>query len=304
VKLAEILKMDNFPFVSVIIPVFNDRDRLKICLQALEKQTYQSELYEIIIVDNGSVDNLEELVKQHSQVSLVSEQQKGSYTARNKGISLAKGEVLAFTDSDCIPEKNWLETGVKQLLSIPNCGIVAGKIKIFFQDRNYPTSVEAFDSIFNLNQQKYVEKHHYGATGNLFTFKKIFSEVGYFNASLKSGGDAEWGKRVFARGYSVIYADNTCVEHPARNSLAQLTQKVIRQTRGSYDMNQTQTRGILTTFLLGFKPPLRSAYRKAFLTKLLKSRSRKFKLFTIIILIYYVSLFEKIRLQLGGKSKW
>jgi glycosyltransferase involved in cell wall biosynthesis len=298
--------MGEYPFVSVIIPVLNDRDRLEICLQALEKQTYPPELYEAIIVDNGSVENIESLIKKFPQASLIFEVKRGSYAARNKGISLAKGEIIAFTDSDCIPAPNWLEAGVRQLLLIPNCGFVAGKIKILFQDKNFPTAVEVFDSIFNLQQEKYVQKYHYGATANLFTFKKIFEEVGYFNFSLKSGGDAEWGGRVFARGYSIIYADDTCVEHPARNSLAQLTKKVIRQTGGSYDKekNQKQKRAILITSLLGFRPPLRSAFRKAFSTDTLKSRSRRLKLFFIILLIYYVSFFEKLRLQLGDKSKW
>jgi glycosyltransferase involved in cell wall biosynthesis len=294
--------METYPFVSVIIPVLNDRDRLEICLQALAQQTYPKELYETIVIDNGSAESIKELVEKFPQVFLTYEHQRGSYIARNQGISLAKGEILAFTDSDCIPASNWLETGVKKLLATPNCGIVAGRIKVLFQDINHPTAVEAFDITFNLQQQKYVEKDRYGATANLFTFKKIFEEVGYFNASLKSGGDAEWGKRVFASGYSVIYADDASVEHPARNSLAQLTKKVIRQTGGSYDRDRK--RETLITFLSGFKPPLRSAYRKSFSTDIFNNKPCRFRFFCIIILVYYVSLFEKLRLQLGGKSKW
>ena len=87
-------------FVSVIIPVFNDAERLKICLTALEKQTYPQDYYEVIVVDNGSDENLENVVKQFTQAKLAYYPELGSYAARNHGIALAKGEILAFTDAD------------------------------------------------------------------------------------------------------------------------------------------------------------------------------------------------------------
>lgn len=178
--------MEDTPFISVIIPVLNDSERLEICLNALEQQTYPKDLYEVIVVDNGSTENLEVLVNKFTQASFTCETQVGSYAARNKGISIARGEVLAFTDSDCIPDPNWLETGVKHLLSVPNCGLVAGKIEMFFKDSN-PTSVELYDSSTFLQQKKYVEEDKYGTTANLFTFKKVFEDIGYFNDELKSG---------------------------------------------------------------------------------------------------------------------
>ena len=119
-------------FVSVIIPVFNDAKRLKICLAALEKQTYPQDYYEIIVVDNGSDKSLENVVRQFPRVKLACCLDPGSYAARNHGIYIAKGEILAFTDSDCIPARDWLETGVKCLLTTANCGLLAGKIEIFF----------------------------------------------------------------------------------------------------------------------------------------------------------------------------
>lgn len=120
-------------FVSVIIPVFNDAERLKICLTALETQTYPQDCYEEIVVDNGSDESLENIVKQFPQAKLAYCNNPGSYAARNHGISLAKGEILAFTDSDCIPASDWLTMGVKRLVATANCGLVAGKIEIFLK---------------------------------------------------------------------------------------------------------------------------------------------------------------------------
>ena len=295
-------------FVSVIIPVFNDADRLKLCLAALEKQTYPRELYEVIVIDNNSSENIAEATEQFQQVVLTTESQQGSYAARNQGIKIAQGELIAFTDSDCIPTTNWLETGVNHLLSLSNYGAIAGKIELYYQHENNPNAAEIFDKIVNLQQQKYVEEYHYGATANLFTFKKVFQKIGLFNSQLKSGGDADWGTRVFAYGYEIVYADDLKVMHPARNSLAQLAKKVIRQTGGTFDRNKDKKEQNLTlTQLLNYfvqlRPPLRSALRKSLAAHELKSSLSKIKLTSIIIIIHYLRLKEELRLQLGGESK-
>lgn len=300
---------DNL-FVSVIIPVFNDYKRLEVCLRALERQTYPKTLYEIIVVDNGSIENITDLVNQCAQASFSNEAQPGSYAARNKGISIAKGEVLAFTDSDCIPAPNWLEAGVSHLLSVPKCGLVGGKIEMFFNNPDHPTAVEVYDSINYLNQKKYVEDYKYGTTANLFTFKSIFKDVGVFNSVLKSGGDREWGNRVFRLGYSLTYAEDSCVAHPARRSLAQLYKKIARVRGGYHDLDRSKTNENanysltkLVTDLSGLKPQLRSTFRQVWSDERLKSSKQRIQVFLVSLFVHYAKLWEKIRLQLGGKSK-
>ncbi|NJO08484.1 MAG: glycosyltransferase family 2 protein, partial [Leptolyngbyaceae cyanobacterium SL_1_1] len=131
------------PQVSVIIPVFNDMERLQHCLVALEQQTYPQSHYEVVVIDNGS-DNQNEvlaLVEQFSQAIAACETVPGSYAARNKGIKVAKGEVIAFTDADCIPAADWIEQGVYWLNQHPGCGLVAGQIELFFKNPERLTPV-------------------------------------------------------------------------------------------------------------------------------------------------------------------
>ena len=298
-------------FISVIIPVFNDTKRLKLCLSALANQTYPPELYEIIVVDNNSEENIAEVAQQFQQVILTTESKRSSYAARNQGLKIAKGELIAFTDSDCIPNPDWLEKGINHLLSTPNCGAIAGKIEFYYQNKDHPNAAEIFDKIVNLQQEKYVKEKHYGATANLFTFKWAFHEVGLFNANLKSGGDADWGNRVFARGYQIIYADDVLVLHPARNSLKQLTKKVIRQAGGSFDrerqnsdkQKQKLSFNQILNYSIRLRPPLRSAVRKSLSARELKNTFSKIELTLIIIIMHYLRLSEEVRLQLGGESK-
>ena len=251
-------------FVSVIIPVFNDPEHLKICLTALETQTYPQDCYEEIVVDNGSDESLENIVKQFPQAKLAYCNNPGSYAARNHGISLAKGEILAFTDSDCIPASDWLTMGVKRLVATANCGLVAGKIEIFFKNSDRPRAIELYDSVTFFNQKQYIEEEKYGATANIFSEKLVFERVGLFNSQLKSGGDREWGQRVFAQGYSLVYADEARVAHPARYSFGQMYHKVARVRGAGYEQARaTQPLLIyLLTTLSHLKPPFRSTRRK------------------------------------------
>lgn len=298
-------------FVSVIIPVYNNLEKLKLCLFALESQTYPQDLYEIIVVDNNSEENIAEITKQFKQVILTTESKRSSYAARNQGIKIAKGELLAFTDSDCIPDSDWLKNGVNHLVVNSNCGAIAGKVELYYQEKNSPNAAEMFDTIVNLQQEKYVEEHHYGATANLFTVKQVFNQVGLFNADLKSGGDADWGNRVFINNHDIIYARDVLVLHPARNSLKQLAKKVIRQTGGTFDRNKgknkQQQQGLnlsqILNYFIQLRPPLRSAIRKSLSTKELTNISAKAKLTWIIIIIHYLRLKEEVRLQLGGESR-
>ncbi|MEM1253012.1 MAG: glycosyltransferase family 2 protein [Cyanobacteria bacterium P01_H01_bin.21] len=247
-------------FVSIIIPVYNDSQRLQQCLTRLDNQSYPKHLYEVIVVDNNSTEDLTSIVSQFSQAKYAFEPISGSYSARNTGIKLAKGDILGFTDSDCSPESDWIETGVAQILKHPNCGFVAGKIKFSFQDSKNPTPAELYDSLIFLQQEKYVKEAHFGATANLFTTPKIFTQVGLFNATLKSGGDREWGERVYAADYEQIYAADVIISHPARADFEALNKKLRRVYEGNFWKNKksmTPVFEFLKEVIYDAKPPIR-----------------------------------------------
>ncbi len=285
-------------FVSVIIPVFNDGERLRICLAALAKQTYPQDFYEVIVVDNGSEESLETIVQEFPQVKLAYCNTPGSYAARNHGIALAKGEILAFTDSDCIPALDWLKKGVKRLLETDNCGLVAGKIAIFYQNSDRPTAVELYDDATFFNQETYITEQNYGATANVFTYKSVFEQVGLFNAQLKSGGDKEWGQRVAAKGYSVVYAEDCSIAHPARYSFKQMYRKIVRVRGVGYEQERANKPFLmyLATILPHLKPPIRATRAK--LRQLsqegkLKNPLLTLQLIWIIFTMHYLGFFAQ-----------
>src|SRR5690606_38366783 len=128
-------------FVSIIIPTYHDWVRLQQCLSALNKQSYPKENFEIIIVNNDPLNNIPNNLELPSNCILILEEKPGSYAARNKGIKIAKGEIIGFTDSDCIPEIEWIKNAVEYLCFNPNCSRVAGKVNLFYQSK-IPTIAE------------------------------------------------------------------------------------------------------------------------------------------------------------------
>lgn len=297
--------------VSVIVPVFNDAARLQLCLQALAVQTYGDEgghrAYEVIVVDNASDarENIPALVAEFSFAVYVCERSPGSYAARNCGLAMAKGDVLAFTDADCIPSADWIEKGVVHLVRIDNCGLVAGRINLFFRDAK-ANPVELYESVTAFPQQRLLSQHRGAATANLFTFRSVIDAVGPFNASLLSQGDLEWGRRVFAAGYQQFYAEDVCVNHPARYTFDQLRQRTVRLAGGAFgrfvrpECSLLQRNLTFAELLIQDLLPPVNFMISALRDERLSGYRQKLSVPLVLVWVRYVSAVEKIRLKLGG----
>ena len=101
--------MNNQPFISIIVPVYNGENIIGACLKSLLAQDYPKDKYEVIAVDNNSKDKTADIIKEYSVHYLFESKVQGSYAARNTGVRHAKGEILAFTDADCVADKGWLK---------------------------------------------------------------------------------------------------------------------------------------------------------------------------------------------------
>lgn len=102
------LRSPSFPFVSVIVPVYNMADMIGDCVEALLAQDYPEDRYEIIIVDNDSTDGTAEVIKRYPVKYILEDEVHTSYAARNAGARVAKGEALAFCDADQLATESWL----------------------------------------------------------------------------------------------------------------------------------------------------------------------------------------------------
>ena len=90
------------PLISVVIPAYNAQDDLGNRLDALERQTVPREEYEIIVVNDGSSDGTREIATRRDAI-LISQPHRGAAATRNAGAHRAHGEIILFTDADCVP---------------------------------------------------------------------------------------------------------------------------------------------------------------------------------------------------------
>ncbi len=194
--------------VSVIIPVFNASDAIQEVLEALQGQTYDRDCIEIIIVDNGSTDDTAEVVKKFPVLFLQKTEPRSPYAARNLGLKKASGEIIALIDANKIPEKTWIEEGVKALLS-ENAHLAAGDIRFRLGDE--PTTAEIYDAITFNDNRKFVTEENGAATGNLFFKKEILDITGLFPAEFRSGMDIWWTQNAIRNGFKLVFAENARV---------------------------------------------------------------------------------------------
>ena len=243
--------------VSVIIPTYHDWDRLALCIEALKNQSYPAELFEVIIVNNDPNDIGPELnLSKNFQV--ISESRPGSYAARNAGLAIAKGKIIAFTDSDCIPDKDWILNAVARLEA--GAERVAGRVELFFKS-NKLTLAEIYEKAYAFDQESNA-KGGGSVTANMITWRKHFDTVGWFNDSLMSGGDYEWGWRANDFGIPIQYAPEVAVKHPARDSLAAMFQKWRRVAGGAVNTDRKEViQSLLMLLIRGYLPPIRKLFK-------------------------------------------
>jgi glycosyltransferase involved in cell wall biosynthesis len=286
------------PAISVIVPVWNDSERIVACIDALKNQSLESGLFEIIVVDNGSSDNTFEVLQQVDEITLLQETKPGSYAARNKAIGAARGKTLAFTDSDCLPDRYWLEELVTCINSSTNIGIVAGEIEFFKAEKdNVEPEALAFESMFSMNQKKYAEEG-LCITANWCSRKEVILAQSGFRTDLKSGGDHDMSKKIVASGLEVKYCKDAKVLHPARNN-HELLKKRRRVIGGTWDKSSSKFKGLimltnscklfLKRFYIAISASNYSIYQKTLIVKVL------FK-------ILWVSISEIFSLSFGKES--
>lgn len=289
------------PQVSVVVPVVDDPERLRACLEALAAQ--ESVVLEAIVVDNGSRLSPRSLVESFPFARMLEEPSPGSYQARNRGAAMARGPVLAFTDADCRPRRDWLAEALRRFDCDTSITAIGGRIAL---DRSrHASGAEAYERVYAFRQDRYVGQHGFAATANLIVRREAFLAIGGFDGSLRSGGDYEWGRRLVRSGYRLEYVDNVVVEHPARARLGELVRKRRRlaggwrqrpasaaaEVPGLEIWREMQPRGWHMLVTLALRPK-----------QLGLQGVEGWKVIGILGILALVDAFEQLRLALGGAA--
>ncbi len=201
------------PFVSIVIPNLNNAIRLNLCLQQLIHQSYPKDLFEIIVVDNGSTDQSLEIIKKYPVLLIQELESTNPYICRNKGINKSRGSVIALIDSKCTPVTSWIEEGIKMMSQ--NTSLVAGAFQFEFSSKK--TIYEMAYSILYLDNERAVTKGFGVPTGNLFIHKSVFQKIGLYPTDNLSAIDLIWSKSAIDNGFHMSYAKQAICYYPAKD---------------------------------------------------------------------------------------
>lgn len=296
--LVSVMKKRNSSIdITVVAPVFQHWELAFFLFDALDKQIFEKERWECIVVDNGS-DDLPDSSELPSFVTLLHCEKPGSYAARNLGLKHARGRLIVFTDADCRPVNDWLS----QLWDAYENGsvekLIAGGVEVKKFDSGKPNSVELYDMAMGLPQARYV-KRGYAVTANLAVYREAFSTVGQFDDARFSGGDAEFCRRASQKGVGLHYVPSALVYHPARSEMTELVTKLKRVKGGQICSGSFSRR--LKFFVRTFVPPVWAfwfAVKKDGL-----SFSEKMVVCSVQSRLWIVEMCEVVRLVLGKQPE-
>ncbi len=211
--------------VSVVVPVRDNPAGVAALLRRLEGQTLSADRLEVVIADDGSAERLGVTEVDHGRIRVLGGPRRTSYAARNRGAVAANGDVLAFCDSDCLPDPEWLTAG---LAALGDADIVAGEVIPAPPTR--PTLWSLLSADMFLDQRRNVARSR-AATANLLVRRRDFEAWGGFDPALPSGGDFEFVLRAVGQGARLAYAPEAVVRHPTLDAGRVFLRKVWRTNR-------------------------------------------------------------------------
>lgn len=207
--------------ISIIIPTKNRPILISKCVQSILQNIAQK--YDAIVVDQSTTKETIHCIKQlyNSRLRLVQYKIGGKSAALNRGIDIAKGDILAFTDDDCFVSKQWLSTIQKSFMDNPNISVVFGKTLPYQPNRH---KGQICPCIFLNENKKMITKpclhyRHIGFGNNMAVRKSLFEEIGNFKEWLGPGSigsnaeDAEMSLRLLIKGRKILYNPNMIVYH-------------------------------------------------------------------------------------------
>ncbi|MFA4855195.1 MAG: glycosyltransferase family A protein [archaeon] len=204
------------PIASIVVPAFNAEKTIGKCLESLSRQSFKG--YETIVVDDGSRDKTGEIAESFRGTRVLTEKNAGPAVARNNGAKSAKGEIVVFTDSDCIAEPNWLEEMLKPF---------ADKMVAGVQGRYKCRQKELVARLIQLEiEQRYEKMRRQKSIDFIGSYsaayrKSIFEKLKGFDTSypMASGEDTDFSFRVHEAGHQMIFNPNAIVYHTHPTSL-------------------------------------------------------------------------------------
>ncbi len=209
-------RLAHAPFVSVIVCSYNGGRTLAACLDSLGKLNYPD--YEIVLVDDGSTDDTRDIAEQFPHVRYIYQENHGLSHARNTGAAAAKGEVFAYTDSDCMADVDWLYYLIGTLVSGDYAGVGGPNVTPPAQNWIQACVAAAPGGPSHVLLTDTIAEHIPGC--NMAFYRWAFENIGGFDPEYhKAGDDVDFCWRLQQAGCVIAFSPTALVWHHRRFTL-------------------------------------------------------------------------------------
>lgn len=226
--------------ISIVVPFYNSSATLEKALRSIEQQTLSD--YEVILVDDGSSDASPDIARQFPWQTIRNNERLGPAKSRNVGIRTAKGEIIAFMDSDCIADRHFLANIKLEFDLDRQAEVIAGNTKIpkstllgdCISELGSPGGANAgFERIWRVSPEGYTS---HVSSCNFAARRTVFEKHGLFDESFAYAGgeDAEFSHRLAMAGVRIRHCPNVVVWHEPRKDLISFIRWQMLRGRGNY----------------------------------------------------------------------
>lgn len=213
--------MAEFPSVSIIIPVRNRPEDMEACLNSLMRLNYPKNKLEVLVVDDASTDSTPEVVSRFPVRLIRNKQNRQASFCRNLAAHQAKGDILAFIDSDCLADPGWLLELIPAFRDAA-LGAVGGRVDAYYDEGGLDRYEKVKSSLIMGTWPKRSQQDNpffYVPSCNMLIRRKLFLGLGGFDETLVVGEDVDLCYRISNRGYQLEYRTMGTIYHKHRNQL-------------------------------------------------------------------------------------
>lgn len=219
-------------FISIIVAARDRSETIEKCLNSLRNINYPKDGYEIIVVNDGSTDGTAEKLKYYKDIKVIETKGVGPGQARNIASEQAAGDFVAFTDADCIVDREWLHHLLSGFQTSKVAG-VGGNQESPDDETPLGRSVMSFFKLSGFlggyvksSRMQQISSVEHNPACNVMYRKGIFLDVGGFQHGLWPGEDVDLDHRLRTRGYFVNYSPQARVYHYQPKDVRKFVSKI------------------------------------------------------------------------------
>jgi len=226
-----LITASDHPRISIVVPVYNGEKTVVQTIECLLRQSLAPD--EIIVVDDGSTDGTREALRKFDQcIILLTQPNSGPASARNRGVKATKSAFVAFTDSDCLPDKDWL-FNLSRGFDDDRVAGVGGAVRSAIQG----LTGEYVDAVRLLDPQPDKDGAiPYLITANACFRREALIEAGLFNERFRNPGGEEPDLcfRIKRLGYEFRFVERALVLHHHRQTIKSFLKTIANYGEGLY----------------------------------------------------------------------